>query len=573
VCQLDTLGKCRNRAALRKSLATLPLTLEKTYDRILLAITEEDSIYAIRILQWLTVAERPLSVDEIAEVVAIDETRERVFDEEEVLQDPMDALEICSSLVTVQDITYGEKAPWAQVVTLAHYSVKEYLISERICAGQLSRYSMNIDTCHARLARACLGYLQQILQVRLGLEEHLRISKLLPYCSDYWMCHMNRAGKCEIGTARTAAQFLSSGSTAYRSWLEIYEVGRPWLYPEIITTEDKAVDPLYYAASFDLVDVLRVLLDEGADATTQTGRDIHADHLVVVDERERQAVSLLAQGDAKDAWTRHYGSPLRAASELGHEQVVRLLLDAGADINFDTPIHGSALNMAVSSEEVSIVSLLLKNGADVEAIWCNGGTPLIMAASKGHTEIVKLLLSRGATLSATDSYGWTPLISAAAKGRTETVKLLLENGADIESVNHEGCTPLISAAYNGHLGVVEVLLAVGADVSAMSEDGLTPLIAAGYKDHYAVAKLLLEHEISNGLLSAEFMRRVLEGRIDLTFITGFADRSRGPPWYEHDCEGSGWWLHRRPATIHLNIWNQPQSQRFLWSNGDVLGSS
>jgi hypothetical protein len=90
---------------LRRSLASLPLTLEKTYDRILLAITEEDSIYAIRILQWLTVAERPLSVNEIAEVVAIDETRERVFDEEEVLQDPLDALEICSSLVTVQDIT------------------------------------------------------------------------------------------------------------------------------------------------------------------------------------------------------------------------------------------------------------------------------------------------------------------------------------------------------------------------------------------------------------------------------------------------------------------------------------
>jgi hypothetical protein len=90
---------------LRRSLASLPLTLEKTYDRTLLAITEEDSIYAIRILQWLTVAERPLSVNEIAEVVAIDETRERVFDEEEVLQDPLDALEICSSLVTVQDIT------------------------------------------------------------------------------------------------------------------------------------------------------------------------------------------------------------------------------------------------------------------------------------------------------------------------------------------------------------------------------------------------------------------------------------------------------------------------------------
>jgi ankyrin repeat protein len=468
---------------LRRSLASLPLTLEKTYDRILLAITEEDSIYAIRILQWLTVAERPLSVNEIAEVVAIDETRERVFDEEEVLQDPLDALEICSSLVTVQDITYGEKAPWTQIVTLAHYSVKEYLLSERICASQLSRYSMNIDACHARLARACLGYLQQMLQVRLELDEHLRISQLLPYCSDYWMSHMNSADKCEIGTARIAAQFLSSGSTAYRSWLEIYQVGITWLYPENITPEHKAVNPLYYAASFELVGVLRVLLDEGAHVNMQSSQYIRADQLAVVDELERKAISLLAQGDAKDAWTRHYGSPLRAASELGHEQVVRLLLDAGADTNSDTPVHGSALNMAVSSEEVTIVSLLLKNGADVEAIWCNGGTPLIMAASKGHSEIVKLLLNQGATLSATDSYGWTPLISAAAKGRTETVKLLLENGADIESADHERCTPLIYAVHNGHFEVVDLLISMGADVSAMSKDGQTPLIAATYKDH------------------------------------------------------------------------------------------
>jgi ankyrin repeat protein len=419
--------------------------------------------------------------------------------------------------------------------------------------GQLSRYSMNIDTCHARLARACLEYLQQILQVRRELEEHLRISKLLPYCSDYWMSHMNRADKCEIGTARIAAQFLSSGSTAYRSWLEIYQVGIPWLYPDNITPEHKAVNPLYYAASFDLVGVLRVLLDEGADVNTQNSQYIRADQLAVVDELERKAVSLLAQGDAKDAWTRHYGSPLRAASELGHEQVVRLLLNAGADTNSDTPVHGSALNMAVSSEEVTIVSLLLKNGADVEAIWCNDGTPLIMAASKGHSEIVELLLNRGATLSATDSYGWTPLISAAAKGRTETVKLLLENGADIESADYEGCTPLIYAAHNGHFEVVDLLISMGADVSAMSKDGQTPLIAAAYKDHYYVAKLLLEHETSNGLLSVDLKRRVTEGCIGAAFLVNSADRTRGLPWNEPNRKGSGWWLHERPGTIHIQI--------------------
>ncbi|KAF1352920.1 hypothetical protein EJ07DRAFT_158930 [Lizonia empirigonia] len=53
VCQLDTLGKCRNRAMLRKALTALPPTLDKTYDRILCAIAAEDAEYAVHMLQWL----------------------------------------------------------------------------------------------------------------------------------------------------------------------------------------------------------------------------------------------------------------------------------------------------------------------------------------------------------------------------------------------------------------------------------------------------------------------------------------------------------------------------------------
>ena len=84
-----------------RSLATLPPTLDQTYDRILSAISEEDSEYAIRILQWLTFSARPLSVEEVAEVVAIDVGRDPAFDHDKVLEDPLEALNICSSLVTI----------------------------------------------------------------------------------------------------------------------------------------------------------------------------------------------------------------------------------------------------------------------------------------------------------------------------------------------------------------------------------------------------------------------------------------------------------------------------------------
>jgi hypothetical protein len=68
VCQLDTLKKCRNRAMLRKALTAQPPTLDKTYDRILRAIAAEDAEYAV----WPVFSERPLTVDEVAEVIAIE---------------------------------------------------------------------------------------------------------------------------------------------------------------------------------------------------------------------------------------------------------------------------------------------------------------------------------------------------------------------------------------------------------------------------------------------------------------------------------------------------------------------
>jgi hypothetical protein len=97
-----------------------------TYDRILCAISEEDSEYAIRVLRWLAVSARPLHLEEVAEIVAIDIDREPVFEPDEILEDPLDILSICSSLIS---ITLQETPPFQQVVVLAHYSVKEYLVS------------------------------------------------------------------------------------------------------------------------------------------------------------------------------------------------------------------------------------------------------------------------------------------------------------------------------------------------------------------------------------------------------------------------------------------------------------
>jgi hypothetical protein len=122
----------------------LPKTLDETYARILCNIDEEDSQDAFKILQWLVFSARPLQIKEVAEVVAVDIESDPRFDPERRLREPQDVLAICSSLVTVvtkiadgrhDKTTSGE-------IRLAHFSVKEYLVSERIQAGPASSFSI-----------------------------------------------------------------------------------------------------------------------------------------------------------------------------------------------------------------------------------------------------------------------------------------------------------------------------------------------------------------------------------------------------------------------------------------------
>ena len=129
---------------LRKTLKSLPKTLDDTYARILVSINEAYSQDAFRILQWLVYSARPLLLEEVAEIVAIN-TEEAQFNPEDRLSDPRDLLTICSSLVTTVSVTtegnYGASNE-ATELRLAHFSVKEYLISDRIRNGLAFQYDI-----------------------------------------------------------------------------------------------------------------------------------------------------------------------------------------------------------------------------------------------------------------------------------------------------------------------------------------------------------------------------------------------------------------------------------------------
>src|SRR3990167_4753558 len=183
---------------------------------------------------------------------------------------------------------------------------------------------------------------------------------------------------------------------------------------------------------------------------------------------------------------------LIVAAVSGHTDIVRLLLDRGANINHDNNLGATALIVAAENGHTDTVILLLDKGADINHATDYGSTVLVYAARSGLTDIVQLLLGRGMNLNQTNSGGFTPIMVAAQQGRTDTVRLFLDRGSDINHVANDGYTALILAAENGRRDTVKLLLNRGADINAINDYGSTALSVAQRGDRTEIVKILEE---------------------------------------------------------------------------------
>ena len=110
--------------------------------------------------------------------------------------------------------------------------------------------------------------------------------------------------------------------------------------------------------------------------------------------------------------------------------VVRLLIEKGADANAEDKYKRTPLHLAAMSGHLEVVRLLTGKGADATAEDTNKRTPLLLAAKNGHLDVVGLLIEKGADVAAKDKHRRTPLLLAAENSHLEVVRLLIEEGAD-----------------------------------------------------------------------------------------------------------------------------------------------
>ncbi|KAJ5364731.1 Pfs NACHT and ankyrin domain protein [Penicillium cataractarum] len=468
-CQLDSLARCHHQAAIEEALASLPLDLNETYQRMIDSIPTDRINDAIRLLQFLVHSKRPLKLVEAKEVIATRiENEPREFDIKRRLFCETDLLDYCPGLAKISHGT--DKA-----LQLAHFSVKEYLLSRNDC---------QITTASISIMKTCLIYLTDIDCSHRKIQRDFPMAR---FAAEIWTDHAALAQASEE-LVRMTVNFLEDEET-FQRWGRLYQADMAW--------DDDPGPPrgsrLYYACFSGLIAPARDLIGKGADVNTQGGRYGNALQAASLEGHQEAVKLLLEKGAHVNAQGGLYGNALQAASSKGYLQIVKLLLEKGADINAEGGKYANALQAASSEDHLEIVRLLLNKGADVNAQGGFYGNAIQAASSGGYLQIVKLLLERGADVHAKGGEYGNALQAASFNGNTGIVKLLLEQGAHINAQGGLYGNALSAASSGGYLQIVKLLLEKGADTNAQDSFYGNALQAASYDGDSGVAELLLDN--------------------------------------------------------------------------------
>ncbi len=471
---------------------------------------------ARRILTLLCFASRPLTLPELIDGIAVETTEPTGLNKDCRLEDYNDIHDICPGFInlnvaarptpTVQIAHFSVQEPTVQI---AHFSVQEYLESDRIQHQKAEIFGLTSVIAHAEIAEICLIYLlEHNLSSLESRNSMLEEYPLADFAAMYWHVHYksmaNPASKLDTLISRLFQQ-----KELFMTWVTLHRVDGEIVYDK---ASSKVPSPVYYASFLGLDQVLHELLDtklqEGTsidsllctwvinvsiEINAQGGQFGNALQAASCGGHEKMVQLLLDKGADVNAQGGRLGNALQSAIVGGHEEVVQQLLDKGADIHAQNEVYGSALSAASGKGYEKVVQQLLDKGADVNAPGKWFGNALYSASNKGHEKVVQLLLDTGADVNARgDGYSGTALHAASGKGYEKVVQQLLDKGADVDAQSGRYGNALHAASGKGYEKVVQQLLDKGADVNAQGGEYSNALQAASRGGHEKLVQQLLD---------------------------------------------------------------------------------
>ncbi|KAK2760285.1 hypothetical protein FQN54_002353 [Arachnomyces sp. PD_36] len=555
--QLESLcrvSKRRQDTLVRDALQTLPQGLEATYIRILRQIKDQEHCMkelALRAFMWVFHAKRPLSIFELENALAVNDSTTSQWERSQV-QDRSDVImDACANLIIIED----------DIFRPVHYSAQEFILSDNFQNPESLFLAdiRNVPLVNEKLALSCLFDLQLII-IRVGKDsdptELMIFASRCPfthYAANYFDLHLYEAKTIPEPASRIVKTILQghnyistillmrrirnirslaeaySGDNAkisepnavdllYSTQLHmipelcegfgsgvppnLHQVaigGHHYLAAQMVQDgclvdgrDDSGATPIFHACDGGHLSIVSLLLDHGADPNIQTGYLGNSLQAASFRGHEKIVKLLLDKGADVNAQGGEYGTALLAASSRGEKGIVKLLLDKETDVNIQNKKYGNALLEASLRGEKSIVKLLLDKEADVNAQGGEYGTALLAASSRGEKGIVKLLLDKEADVNIQNKKYGNALLEASLRGFKEIVQLLLEKGADLNIGHGEYADALQGASFEGHKEIARLLLDKGANVNAHGGAYGNALQAASFQGHKEIVQLLLD---------------------------------------------------------------------------------
>lgn len=398
---------------------------------------------------------------------------------------------------------------------LAHFSVQEYLTSNQL-RDTPTRLHFEEQLSHALLAEICLIYL---LHLEASADETMtrRHFPFAQYCAEFWWVHFRQVQTPRHSLIRLARSLFASDA-ARSTWLDLLDpkwhpfrnvgsrlyiaasCGMSRLVEEFLALGDPVDakggwfgNPFTGGVLFEEPESILITPGRSAEASLEQKSPGFYPQEVIFEgptELERELL------DSIEAYTtsvqRLHGNALQIAAHEGYHDVVRILLDNGAEIHAQGGGHGNALLTAITNGQTEATKILLDRSAESDAQDRRYSKTQVLktAVYWDREEIVRLLLDNDADDTTRGGRYSNALLYAM---KEEIVELLLDHGADINFQSEGGETALMRAAEGGETGVVKLLLARGADIHIQGGQYGNALQAAANAGNIQEVRLLLNN--------------------------------------------------------------------------------